>query len=178
MPIPKLVALQIHDKKKKVGIVLTFLVGLFVTVCSGIRLMYLAKVNSLSNVTYHYNDIGAWTGLEAYLGIWCACMPAIMGPIARFFSSFVGSRFSSGSKSGSSRSNNHMYANHIHRDSKTRFGSKPVETSEQVELAKHAQKRGVTEKTYVRSLYALSEGRASRDEMELVYQPAHREFSV
>ena len=64
VPIPKLIKLQIQSTRRKVGVILTFLVGLFVTTCSAIRLQYLAKVGDLTNATFHYNDIGLWTGLE------------------------------------------------------------------------------------------------------------------
>ena len=97
LPIPKLAKLQVN-RTKRFGIILTFLTGLFVTICSAIRLQYITGVDNFTNVTYYYNKIGLWTGLEAYLGIVCACMPAILGPIARFFTSIVGSRLSSGSK--------------------------------------------------------------------------------
>jgi len=169
LPIPKLVKLQV-DRTRRVGICLTFLIGLFVTICSAIRLQYLTTLDNFTNVTYHYNNVGLWTGLEAYLGIVCACMPAILGPIARFFTSVVGSRLSSRSKSNAA--SDHTFASHSHGNDAKRFGSDAVE---HVELAKHAQQRGVTEKPSVRSMYEVWDGRASRDDMEMVYHPAHRQ---
>jgi hypothetical protein len=168
LPMPKLMKLQVRDTRRKVGVILTFLVGLFVTICSVIRLQYLAKVSNLTNATYHYNDIGLWTGLEAYLGIICACMPSILGPLVQFFRKTVGSKLSSSSKSGS-------WSHRTHDKSGTRLGSRSVEPGEEIELAKHAQTRGETEKTSVKSLDDLSDDRASRDDMELVYHPAQRE---
>lgn len=152
------------------GIILTFLTGLFVTICSAIRLQYITRVDNFTNVTYYYNKIGLWTGLEAYLGIVCACMPAILGPIARFFTSVVGSRLSSGSKSNSD--SNHTFANHPHDKNVKRFGSDAIE---QVELAQHAQQRDVTEKPSVRSMYDIYDGRLSRDDVEMVYHHAHHQ---
>lgn len=106
LPIPKLLKLHVRDKRRKVGAILTFLVGIFVTVCSVIRLTYLAQVGKYTNATYHYNDVGTWTGVEAYLGVICACMPSIVGPLIYFFNNTVGSKFSSSSKTGGSQSRN------------------------------------------------------------------------
>ena len=164
LPIPRLIKLQVQDTRRKVGVILTFLVGLFVTVCSAIRLQYLAKVNNLTNATYHYNDIGLWTGLEAYLGIVCACKPSILGPLVHFFRKTIDSKLSSGSKSGTR-------SYHTHDKSGTRLGARSVEPSEEIELAKNAQKRGEAERMGGKSLYDLSDdGRASRDSVELVFQ--------
>lgn len=154
------------------GTVLTFLTGLFVTICSAIRLQYITRVDNFENVTYYYNKIGLWTGLEAYLGIVTACMPAILGPIARFFTSIVGPRLRSGSKSGSE--SGLAFSNHTNSKDAKRLGSEAIE---QVELAKHAQQGGVAEKPSVRSMYDVWDGRASRDDMEMVYHPAHRQGS-
>jgi hypothetical protein len=155
---------------RRCGIILTFLTGLFVTICSAIRLQYLVNVDHYTNATYHYNQIGFWTGLEAYLGIICACMPAILGPIARFFTAIVGSRLNSGSNSNAQ--SNHTFANHSHGKDAKRLGSESIE---HVELAKHAQKRGVTEKPSVRSMFDVWDGRVSRDDMEMVYHPTHHQ---
>jgi hypothetical protein len=167
LPIPKLMKLQVRDTRRKVGVIFTFLVGLMVTICSIIRLQYLAKVNNLTNATYHYNDIGFWTGLEAYLGIICACMPSILGPLVKFFRDAVGSKLSSGSSKPGSRSHNTL------DKSGSRFGARSVEPSEEVELATHAQKRGEAEKMGGKSLYDFD--RASNDDLELVYHPAQRD---
>ena len=169
LPIPKLAKLQV-DRLRRVGIILTFPTGLFVTICSAIRLQYITRVDNFTNVTYYYNRIGLWTGLEAYLGIVCACMPAILMPIARFFTSVVGSRLSSGSKSKSE--SHHTFANNPHDKNAKRLGSDAIE---QIEFAQHAQQHGVTEKPSVRSMYGVYDGGVSRDDMELVYHPAHRQ---
>jgi len=171
LPIPKLLKLQVRDTRRKVGVVFTFLVGLFVTICSCVRFQYLANTNNLTNATYHYNDIGFWTGLEAYLGIICACMPAILGPLVKFFRDTVGSKLSSRfSKSGSGSSRSH---NTLDKKSGSRLGARSVEPGEEVELAKHAQKRGEAEKMGAKSLYDFD--RASNDDVDLVYHPDQRD---
>jgi hypothetical protein len=57
LPVPKLIALQVRDTRRKIGVILTFLVGLFVTICSIVRLKYLSNLDNLTNATYNYNDI-------------------------------------------------------------------------------------------------------------------------
>ena len=104
LPVPKLLALQVKDKRRKVGAVLTFLLGLFVTICSIVRLQYLAQLGKVANATYHYNAISLWSGLEGDVGVICACMPTIAGPILYFFREKVGSRLSAFSKSVSEKS--------------------------------------------------------------------------
>jgi hypothetical protein len=104
LPVPKLLALQVKDKRRKAGAVLTFLLGLFVTICSIVRLQYLAQLGKVANATYHYNAISLWSGLEGDVGVICACMPTIAGPILYFFREKVGSRISSFTKSVSEKS--------------------------------------------------------------------------
>lgn len=81
-----------------------------------------------------------------------------------FFRKTIDSKFSSGSKSGTR-------SYHTHDKSGTRLGTRSVEPSEEIELAKNAQKRGEAERMGGKSLYDLSEdGRGSRDSVELVFQ--------
>ena len=152
LPIPKLMKLKVRDKKRKAGVILTFLLGLFVTACSVIRLTYLASVGKYTNATYHYNDVGFWTGLEAYLGIICACMPTIIGPLMHFFRDTIGSKLSyaygsygssSGTRSGA-RSTSKFRVHFSHDESVARLPSTSLERGEEVELEKHAQKPGET----------------------------------
>jgi hypothetical protein len=74
LPIPKLMQIQVQDKRRKAGVVLTFLVGLFVTACSMVRLKYSSGVSKITNATYDYTDICLWSGIECEVGVICACM--------------------------------------------------------------------------------------------------------
>ncbi|KAK5116997.1 hypothetical protein LTR62_006718 [Meristemomyces frigidus] len=91
LPIPKLVKLHVNHSKK-VGILITFMLGVFVTACSVIRLLYFTEWSGLPNVTYHYNAITLWSNLEAGLSVFCACMPTVLGPVMYFFRQKVGTR--------------------------------------------------------------------------------------
>ncbi|KAK5109890.1 hypothetical protein LTR62_006497 [Meristemomyces frigidus] len=94
LPIPRLLNLQVRDTRKKVMVILTFLVGLFGTVCSIIRLRYLTQWGKTANATMHYNNIAIWSAAEGDVGVICACMPAIAGPILRFFRNYVATHLS------------------------------------------------------------------------------------
>ncbi|KAF3769020.1 hypothetical protein M406DRAFT_327427 [Cryphonectria parasitica EP155] len=76
MPIPKLIKLE-TDWKTKIGVIFTFLLGLFVTVCSIIRLKYLAGWASSTNQTYDYAALALWSLIELNAGVICACLPGM-----------------------------------------------------------------------------------------------------
>lgn len=104
LPIPKLWSLSIATRKK-VAVCITFCIGLFVTLCSIIRLRTLAVWGNAPNVTWLYNPIAIWSNTEINLGVVCACMPAIAGLIQRSYTLTTGKRFSSyGQNSGMMRS--------------------------------------------------------------------------
>lgn len=179
LPIPKLMKLQVRDKKRKIGVIFTFLLGLFVTACSAIRLQFLYSVGKTTNVTYNYNDVGFWTGLEAYLGIICACMPSIMGPLIHFFRETIGSKLSYAYAYGSSMatksniSTSKYRVNFSHDESVARLPSTTIERGDEVELAKHPQKVDQTE-TEGKSWYIAPSEHApseqtSLDDVESVY---------
>ncbi|KAF2172692.1 hypothetical protein M409DRAFT_16653 [Zasmidium cellare ATCC 36951] len=94
LPIPKLWSLSIATRKK-VAVCVTFCIGLFVTLCSIIRLRTLAVWGSAPNVTWLYNPIAIWSNTEINLGVVCACMPAIAGLIQRSYTLTTGKKFSS-----------------------------------------------------------------------------------
>ncbi|OHF00913.1 hypothetical protein CORC01_03741 [Colletotrichum orchidophilum] len=58
--------------KKKIGVSLIFLVGLFVTACSGIRLASLVKFGGTQNPTYDYKEVSIWSLAEMHLSVICA----------------------------------------------------------------------------------------------------------
>lgn len=69
--------------KKKIGIICTFLVGLFVTICSAIRLRALIGWNKSTNPTMDYANLAAWSLVELDVGVICACMPGMAGLFRR-----------------------------------------------------------------------------------------------
>jgi hypothetical protein len=81
--------------RKKVGICITFLIGLFVTMCSIIRLSYIVRWRATTNPTWTYDPIALWSLIECYVGVICACLPALAGPIKRTWMAIVGDKLSS-----------------------------------------------------------------------------------
>ncbi len=80
LPLPLLVPLKI-SMQKKIGVCAVFMVGLFATACSIIRLQYLVHWGLSQNPTYDYTSVAIWSSVEANLGIICACMPPMARPI-------------------------------------------------------------------------------------------------
>jgi hypothetical protein len=170
LPIPKLVSLQVESTKRKVGVILVFLVGLFVTACSIVRLGYLAAFGHVANPTWHYNKIAIWTGIEGDIGFICACMPVVAGPTLHFFRKIVGSKikssFASSKLSGSSHSHSHMpNGKNVERlpsnDSKRDF-----------ELVQSLPKHGGIEKTT--AMYNTSHHTPSTDDLDMIHQAGDR----
>jgi hypothetical protein len=62
-----------------------FLVGLFVTICSGIRLGTIFRFQKTSNPTYDYVSLAIWSMIEGSASVICACMPGIANAVRRFW---------------------------------------------------------------------------------------------
>lgn len=165
LPIPKLLRLKVRDKRRKVGAILTFLVGLFVTACSVVRLINLAQTHEYTNATYHYNTVAIWTGLEAATGVICACMPAIVGPIIYLFCNKIGSRFTSMSASRSRGT----IDDPVKRTYRVTFDSDEVELGDTRDSARDSKGSGA-ETTNVTPTFGLPGGdQGSGDDTDVIY---------
>jgi hypothetical protein len=80
VPLQLLMSLKISTYKK-IGLCLTFTVGLFVTVCSVVRLQYLVHWDHSQNPTWDYTPVAIWSTVEANFGMICACMPPLARPL-------------------------------------------------------------------------------------------------
>ncbi|KAI7370658.1 hypothetical protein KC354_g1090 [Hortaea werneckii] len=89
LPIPKLLKTQLPTKKK-IGISMTFLVGLLVTIFSIVRLAMAVPALSTDNPSYDLVQVVAWSQFEFNFAIICACMPNYAGPIQRAWKWFRG----------------------------------------------------------------------------------------
>lgn len=102
LPLPSLLHLEI-SARKKFGVCLTFMTGLFVTIVSVIRLVKFIQHYDTSNTTWDFVPIGTWSQFEVNVGIWCACMPALARLIKKFYVDVLGHKLSSylgGARSG------------------------------------------------------------------------------
>ncbi|KAF9880504.1 CFEM domain-containing protein [Colletotrichum karsti] len=70
-------------KRKKFGVSLIFLVGLFVTVSSCIRLASLTRFAGTHNPTFDFKNLSIWSLVEMHLSVICACMPGMTAFIRR-----------------------------------------------------------------------------------------------
>ena len=149
---------------------------MFVTVCSIIRLQFIAQVGQYANATYHYNEVGLWSGVEADVGVICACMPSIAGPILHFFRKTVGSKlYSSDGKSGS----HYRMSSRVTGDkSIARLPSRGSDIGD-VELVQRPEKNmsnnGGIQKTTTTSMYNLSQEQSSAEDQGLDFQFDGRE---
>lgn len=176
LPIPKLLKLQVCSSKRKIGIVVTFLVGLFVTNCSVIRLSTLVNFGSVQNTTYDYNAVSMWSALEGDVEIICACMPCLAGPIMHFFRNVLGMKMSTYAKSGALKSLNITGSRITGGKSITRLPS--VSASEDDERsAGQATGDGNIRKTVTTTMYNLPYGQSSGD-VELIDQKPGRSRSM
>ncbi|KAF2851925.1 hypothetical protein T440DRAFT_447354 [Plenodomus tracheiphilus IPT5] len=90
VPIPELLRLSLSTKKK-VYIIMMFSIGAFTTVVSIVRLQALVQFSSSTNATYDNVPTAYWSVLEAFVGIFCVCMPALRRFLAGVFPRCFGS---------------------------------------------------------------------------------------
>merc|ERR1711881_788047 len=74
LPISQVLHLQM-GLRKKIGVTVMFAVGLFVTLCSIVRLPTILKWGKTANPTYDYAQLAIWSLLEMMFGVICACFP-------------------------------------------------------------------------------------------------------
>ncbi|CAH0037997.1 unnamed protein product, partial [Clonostachys solani] len=84
IPLLQLRKLQLKWKKK-IGVVLMFLVGAFVTIISILRLKSLVNFAMSSNATWDYFDVTMWSIIEISVGVMCACLPTVRLLLVRMF---------------------------------------------------------------------------------------------
>ncbi|KAH8692471.1 hypothetical protein GQ44DRAFT_765335 [Phaeosphaeriaceae sp. PMI808] len=90
LPIPQIWNLQL-SLKKKIGVLLMFSVGTFVTIVSILRLRAFTYFAKTTNVTWDFIDASLWSIIEWEVGIICSCMPAMRLGLARLFPTILGS---------------------------------------------------------------------------------------
>jgi len=86
MPIPILARLNL-PWHKKLNVLVMFLVGSFVIICSIFRLPTLMKLKGSTDPSYDQAPIAIWTDLEVGVGIICGCLPSFRSLIGYMFPS-------------------------------------------------------------------------------------------
>ncbi|KAH7078145.1 hypothetical protein BKA63DRAFT_509850 [Paraphoma chrysanthemicola] len=90
LPIPQIWKLQL-SLRKKIGVLLMFSVGAFVTIVSILRLRAFTHFATTTNVTWDFTEASLWSIIEWEVGIICSCMPAIRLGLVRLFPRILGS---------------------------------------------------------------------------------------
>ncbi|KAF2998310.1 hypothetical protein E8E13_007608 [Curvularia kusanoi] len=133
LPITQILKLHL-GLKKKIGVLLMFGVGAFVTVVSMLRLRSLVHFANTTDMTWDYLEASLWSVMECDVGIICTCMPSIRLGLSRMFPRIMGSTHQSTAKetagpSGRSHGVNTFSGNEIN-----------VQTTFRVSHAKKPQK--------------------------------------
>ncbi|KAI5196366.1 hypothetical protein E4T39_07803 [Aureobasidium subglaciale] len=76
LPMKQLTVLNM-DWQRKLGVIIMFLGGGFITVVSALRLKYLIQFAHTENVTWDYLPVGYWSAIETHVAVMVACSPAI-----------------------------------------------------------------------------------------------------
>ncbi|KAE8356761.1 plasma membrane Pth11-like protein [Aspergillus coremiiformis] len=90
LPLPVLAQLRL-DRIRKIGVMLVFIMGLFVCITSVIRMWAMVDSTTTKDPTWGSFDALMWSAIEASTGIICACLPFLKHPIQRLIPSWFGS---------------------------------------------------------------------------------------
>ncbi|KAG5957352.1 hypothetical protein E4U58_006172 [Claviceps cyperi] len=89
IPLSQITKLDLHWKKK-IGAIVMFLTGTFVTIVSILRLQSLLYFFSSSNPTWDLWYTAWWSTIEINIGLICACLPAVRLLLARMWPRMFG----------------------------------------------------------------------------------------
>ncbi|KAJ4421977.1 hypothetical protein N0V82_003373 [Gnomoniopsis sp. IMI 355080] len=157
MPIPKLMKLE-TDWKTKVGVILTFLLGLFVTICSIVRLNFLRGWAESTNPTYDYANLALWSLIELNAGVICACLPGMASLFRRIKKDRLEKKRTTGNASSSYGNNSHA----------SRANSKMFQGNSG--LRSYGGKDSIVKTTMVSVHYNARDSDGLSDEVELMEQ--------
>ncbi|KAG6004964.1 hypothetical protein E4U21_000587 [Claviceps maximensis] len=94
--------------RKKIGAVIMFLTGAFVTIVSILRLQSLVYFYNSPNPTWDLWFTAWWSTIEINVGLMCACLPTVRVLLVRMWPNVFGSGSTTHSSSWSSRSQHVM----------------------------------------------------------------------
>ncbi|KAF5009892.1 hypothetical protein FDECE_3919 [Fusarium decemcellulare] len=89
MPLSQVIHLRLHWKKK-VGVIIMFLLGTFVTVVSILRLQSLLHFANSNNPTWDQWFVAFWSVIEVNVGMICTCLPTLRLILVRLFPNIFG----------------------------------------------------------------------------------------
>ncbi|UNI23364.1 hypothetical protein JDV02_009188 [Purpureocillium takamizusanense] len=84
IPLSQIRRLELHWKKK-VGVAIMFLTGIFATIVSILRFQSLIHFANSLNPTWDQWNVAWWSTIEINIGIICACLPTLRLMLVRLF---------------------------------------------------------------------------------------------
>ncbi|ATY63942.1 integral membrane [Cordyceps militaris] len=97
VPLSQISKLNLHWRRK-VGVVIMFLTGTFVTVVSILRLRSLVSFANSNNPTWDQWEVAYWSTIEVNIGMICTCLPSLRLLLLRLFPRLLGSTTASGDR--------------------------------------------------------------------------------
>ncbi|RDL37694.1 MFS general substrate transporter [Venustampulla echinocandica] len=121
LPIPVLTGMRLPQRQKTI-LVLTFALGIFVTIVDVLRIYYLqdaissqvkgtGRLGTSPNFAWNVSTALVWSTVEVNVGIICGCVPTLKPLIKRILPAMITSKYGT-SKSGSMSSQRH---NELHQ---------------------------------------------------------------
>ncbi|KAJ6783213.1 hypothetical protein PWT90_01253 [Aphanocladium album] len=95
IPLSQVHKLHLHWKKK-MGVIIMFMTGTFVTVVSVLRLRSLVGFANSSNPTWDQWEIAYWSTIEVNIGMICTCLPSLRLLLVRMFPRLLSNNSASG----------------------------------------------------------------------------------
>jgi hypothetical protein len=136
MPLPILCGLQLNWKKKAQAIAM-FSAGLFVIICSAIRLPVLLNMRHTMDPSYDQAPVCLCSYLEQAIGIVCGCLPAFRSLLGYLFPSLRKGAFGSSGPSTNPKSGSQNYGSKGETStSRSRPDNYPSYRPDGIELAK------------------------------------------
>ncbi|PVH80503.1 MFS general substrate transporter [Cadophora sp. DSE1049] len=125
LPIPVLTGMRLPQRQKTI-LILTFALGVFVTIVDVVRIYYLQQAVDTQTIAQSRLGTGIdfawtastalmWSAVEVNVGIICACIPTLKPLVKRILPSMITDRSRSGSGSGNEKSSS--FSSQPHRDS-------------------------------------------------------------
>ncbi|KAH6971295.1 hypothetical protein EDB80DRAFT_232663 [Ilyonectria destructans] len=122
LPLSQVIHLRLHWKQK-IGVIIMFLLGTFVTVVSIIRLQSLILFAKSSNPTWDYWNVAFWSVIEIHVGMICTCLPTLRLILCRLFTRTFGAADSVEYKRQTGNQDTNMHWNKAERGSRlAQFG--------------------------------------------------------
>ncbi|UKZ72687.1 hypothetical protein TrVFT333_000321 [Trichoderma virens FT-333] len=99
LPMVQIRRLNLHWKKK-IGVVVMFLLGTFVSIISCLRLTSVIFFAKLINPTWDQWNVAWWSTMEVNIGIICTCLPTVRLILKRMFPNLLSTGDGHGTDAG------------------------------------------------------------------------------